>query len=105
MLIGIASNVLYCKPDISKKNGYFINLKANNFEKKLYHVVDLIALNNLSCLSSCLYMDIDNTQNHPTTKFISSVPNYKDLKTPIDPTSEILVIIYLNRDYFKLLND
>lgn len=36
MSISIASNILQCKPDLSKWEGYTINLESDNFENELY---------------------------------------------------------------------
>lgn len=60
MLISIASRVLQYKPNISKQNGYFIDLEANNFQNKLHFVVNATSLNDFSCLSDYLYVNADN---------------------------------------------
>ena len=74
-------------------------------ENKLHHIVDATGLNDLGCLSSCLYTDIDNAQEHPTTKLIPALTNHKDSKIPINPISEAPVLTYQNRGYIKPLND
>ncbi len=44
MLVGITSNVLQYKSVLSKQKGYIINLESDNFENKLYQVVDIVLL-------------------------------------------------------------
>ena len=105
MPVGITSRILQCKPDISKQEGYSVDLEANNLENELHHIVDATGLNDLGCLSGYLYTDADNAQEHPTTKLISALANHKDSETPIDPASEAPVLMYQNRGYVKPLND
>lgn len=105
MPVGIASYVLQCKPDISKQKGYFINLEADNFKKKLYYAIDADSQNDLGCLSGGLYTDADNILEYSTTKLILTLANHKDSNILIDPASEAQVLMYQNRGYIKPLNN
>lgn len=60
MLVGITSNILQYKPDLSKQEGYVINLESDNFKSNLYHTVNIVDLENSNYLSGCLYMDVDD---------------------------------------------
>ena len=88
------SHILWCKSDISKQEGYFIDLEADNLKNELYHAVDDTSLNDLGCLSDCLYTDADDIQKHLTTKLISALANYKDSEIPIDPISKAPILTY-----------
>lgn len=103
--VGIASCISQCEFDISKWKSYVVYLEANNFENKLHYIVNATGLNDLGCLNSCLYTDIDNIQEYLTIKLISILANYKNSEIPINPASEVLVLIYQNRGYDKPLND
>ncbi|WP_375449087.1 DUF6570 domain-containing protein [uncultured Nostoc sp.] len=114
--VSIASRVLQCEPDISEREGYSVDLEADNLENELHHeadnlendlhhAVDVAGLNDLGCLSGCLYTDADDARDHPTTKLISALANHKDSETPIDPASEAPVLTYQSRGYVKPLND
>ena len=94
MPVNIASCNLNCKSNISKKEDYFVDLEANNFENELYFAVDAAGLNNFSGLSGCLYTNADNAQDHLITKLISTLANYKDSKTPINLAREAPVFMY-----------
>lgn len=94
MLIGIDSCVLLCKLDINKQKGYSVNLKTNNFENKLYHSVNVVSLNNLIHLSSCLYINAKYIQKFLNTKLISKSANHKDSKILINPKLEVLLLTY-----------
>lgn len=103
--VGITSRILQCKPDISKWEGYAINLESDNFENKLNHVGNTASLNISACLGGCLYTDIDNAWKHLTTKLISVVENHKDSGISIDHASKVLLLTYQNKSYMKPLND
>lgn len=105
MPVGLVSRVLQCEPGISEREGYSVDLEADNLENELHHVVDATGLNDSGCLYNCLYTDADDAQEHPTTKLISALANHKDSETPIDPASEAPVFTYQSRDYVKPLND
>ncbi len=60
MPVSIANNVLEYKLDLSKREGYAINLKSSNFENELHQAVDTASLYDSGCLSGCLYTDVDN---------------------------------------------
>lgn len=94
MPVGIASNVLQFEPDLSKWEGYAINLESDNFKNELHQSIDVTALDDLGCLSGCLYTDIDNAQGHPTTKLVSIPANHKNSGTSINPTSKVPILTY-----------
>lgn len=95
MPIGIARNVLHeYKPDLSKREGYIVNCKSDNFKNKLHYTVNAIGLDDSDCLSSCLYMNADNAQEHPTTKLVSALANHRNSETPIYPMSEMPILTY-----------
>lgn len=105
MPISITNRVLQCKPDIGKREGYAVDFEANNYKNKLHHAVNTVSRNDSSYLSGCLYTHADNTREYLTTKLILTLANHKDSETPINPTSEALVLTYQNRGYVQFLND
>ena len=105
MPVGIASYVLQFDPDISKQEGYSVDLKANSFENKLHHTFNAAGLNDLGSLSGFLYIHVNNTQEHPTKKLILASIIYKDLETPLNLALETPIFTNQNRGYIKPLND
>ena len=105
MLVSIANRVLYYNPNISKREGYAVDLEIDNFKNKLYHTVNTIGLNDLGCLIGGLYIDTDNAWEYPTTKLISALANHKNSEITIHLISEIPILIYQSKDYIKPFND
>ncbi len=84
MLDSIASNVLQCEPNLSKREGYAVNLESNKFKNELHQAVDAAGLDNSSCLDGCLYTDTDNAKEHLITKLVSVLTNHKNSGTSIN---------------------
>lgn len=53
-------------------------MKAGNFENNLHYIPNNVGIGNLNLLSSCLYANIDNTQEYPTIKLVLAITNYKN---------------------------
>lgn len=105
MSIDNTGYILLYKSNFTKKKCYAINLKANNFENKLHHTVDVPRLNNSSCKNKYLYTDADNAQKQLIIKFVLTLIKYKDPEIHINPALEKPVFTYQNKGYIKLLND
>ena len=82
--VGIASNVLQCELNLSKREKYVVHLESNNFENELYQMVDATSLDDLHCMSGILYTDNDNAKEHPTTKLVLRQANHKNSRTLIN---------------------
>ncbi len=94
MPVDIASNILQCKPDLSKREDYAVNLESDNFKNVLHQVVDAAGLDDAGCLSGCLYRDADNARELPTTKLVLILANHENSGTPIDPVSKAPILSY-----------
>lgn len=105
MSVNITSNILQCKLDLSKWEGYIVNFKSNNFENKLHQTVNAVSLDDLGYLSNCLYTNVDDTWKYLTLKLVLVLTNYKNSKTLIDPMLKAPVFIYQTKSYIILLND
>lgn len=71
------SYVLYYIADFDEWEEYIINIKIDNFKKKLNYTMNDIGLNNSGLLSDYLYTDIDNIWKNLTLKLLSTITNYK----------------------------
>lgn len=100
--VGITSNVLQYKCNLSKQKGYAINLASMNFENKLYQVFDITGLDDSGCLSGYLYKNANNTWEHLTTKLVSTLANHKNSGTSIDLLSEAPVFTYLIKGLYTI---
>ncbi len=105
MLVSIASNILQYKPNLSKREGYSINLESNNFKNELHQAVNAAGLDDLGCLSGCLYTDVDDAREHSTTKLVLALVNHKNSGTLINFASKASVLSYQTKSYIIPLND
>lgn len=72
---GIADEVLHCEADSTEKQGYAADLETDNFENDLQQAMDDASLNAVGMTGGCLYTDVDNIREHPTSKLLSAVAN------------------------------
>lgn len=68
-------------------------------------MVNPASLNNLSCLSSYLYIDTKNTWKQSTIKLFLVLAKYKNLETLINSMLKLAIFTYLTKDYIILLNN
>lgn len=94
VLVSITNNILQYKPDLSKQEGYIVNLKSDNFKNKFHNVVNTIDLDDSICLTDYLYTNANNALEHPTTKVTSILINHKNLRILINLMSEVPVLTY-----------
>lgn len=62
----------------SKQKGYEVDLVENNDENNLYHAIGAISINKLTILSSCIYININKSNQYPYLKLISAIYNLSD---------------------------
>lgn len=59
----------------------------------------------LGCLTGCLYMDVDNTQEYSIIKLVLAIANHKNLEILINLMSKVLILTYRIKSYIFPLND
>lgn len=64
-----------------------------------------MSLNNLGCLSKCLYTDTNNILKYLTIKLVSILANHKDFKESTNFPSDLLIFTNKNTGYLKPLNN
>ncbi len=106
-----SSRVVIIENDISKREGYGVDLSKNNDENDLHYAIGSAGINELGILSSCIYIDVNESRQNPYLKLISAIYNLSNDSTPdnngvedysVDPPP---VITYNLQGDRKPLND
>ncbi len=58
----ISSRVVIMENDISKREGYGVDLSKNNDENDLHHIIGSIGINESGILSACIYTDVNESR-------------------------------------------
>lgn len=78
-------------------------MEADNFENNFYHIASNAEIGDLGLLSSCLYTNINNTQEYSIMKLVLAIINYKNRSNNDKINS--LIFTYQNNKYITLLNN
>ena len=97
------SRVLEYDEDIQEREGYITDLEVGNFENNLYHAANNIRIGNSGLLSGCLYIDVNNTREHPTIKLVLAITSHKNRSYNDNTNSPIW--IYENNESVTPLNN
>lgn len=101
--IEISERVLQCGSDHTEKQGYAADLEAENLEDDFQASIATAGLDSSGLLGGCLYTDANNTREHPTSRLLSAVSNYKRSQESAD--AGVPVVIYEQKGNALPLND
>lgn len=103
MLVSILSRVLQYDKDIQERESYIADLEMENFENDFHHAINNTRISDSGLLSGYLYIDIDDTQEHPIIKLVSVITCHKRKFNNEDANTSILT--YKNSGHIIFLND
>ncbi len=72
---GISSRVVIMENDISKREGYGVDLSKNNNKNDLHHAIGSASINESGILSGCIYIDVNESRQNPYMKLIFAIHN------------------------------
>lgn len=96
--------MIYCNFDQHKREGYVTDYYNGNFENNLNAAIASIGIKKDHIYSGCVYSNINNEQQNPTLRLLSTVGNIKATVFISDPLISTIVF-YCNRGQLIPLND